>query len=760
MADLVDSDSESGDESTLNGSTLGNDTVSTFGDRDDGTVSTVGTVDGTVDASVASGVEEEEDNPDRGGNSYRPGDPKAPKKSKEWCGTGFQGETGIHPFARRDEFIAFYEKGKPKVVTLSAGMEFTKTGRPHYQIFIEFASTKSKAELIKWFPWCDWDPRLKNSTNWCAYKYTLKGAGEWKKAKPSDNYGSYDERYKDVPGYHPDTFLLSLGVVPEERVFGNKGKRSGNQGDRNDVYPTQLELLKGRSLRELTLDPAHCRSIAKYASHFMRFVIENTPPYRHHAVRGIMLVGDFGVGKSRIVQDIFDPENQGLIFFKRNHDKLFDGYIQHPYICQDELPLDSKFDLNLLKHVADSGPVNGRILYGNTPLSHRCYILTSNHTFEELVEERYKNSAANIKRQLIGALNRRFHIFRYTEFSRVTVNTELVKLKAYHDKSPEEQAVEMERQTDRHLRKIQLTETIRQRGCPPRDLVDVLKLYNAIESETDAVKKRHFEAQLARKTSTWIGRPVEPIVLPELPKCLEADPNPPLVAEVAKKKGVKFLTLDIIDEVHNLERQRELEARAVTPSVRTNSTTPSTENTDEDRSVDTSDKVVNLLEDDLSIDMTGLLGRAHDEESVEALKSGDILEDDASAVEVVARLEQATLDTPPIANLTYQSYEVAAAATTTVNWMYPSGDQYMYDSDGVYNPRAGDWRRKKRLREEQEKENEDPESIRARRRKTIGDRPPRNGPVDAEIPQPLSKAQRISYANAYVDGFNPPGTTD
>lgn len=547
---------------------------------DENTVTHVGSVVDTREAEAILDAlsEDEDDDEESDAESHAGSVENEGYKGREWCCTIWEGSTGVHPFSRFDQLRSLFERGKPIIIRLAAGKEFgSKDGNPHLQFFIEFKDSKKLSYLRRLIPYgCNWKKRLAKSSTWSAVKYCLKGAqpsNEWKRKEngrvDGPNYGKYDESRSNVPGYDRDDFLLFLGPEPERPVVG---KKKGKQGDRNDVYPIQCLLDEGKTLNELTAMREYCKTIARFDKHFTKYYLKVAPKYNHHKIRGIMMVGDFGVGKSQIIRDIFDPNNEGLIYLK-SHNKWWNGYDREPFVLMDELPIDSGFDLNQLKHWADMYHCHGEEKFGHVNLVHKCFILTSNHTFKELVEDRWKNKNSGFKNQLIGALERRFDIFEYTNYSRVTVNEELLKLKASHLVSPEEQKEHIEASRYLyHLNSMRI-EVIRKQGCPEHQYKQALYLEDQIANNVGLEKER-YQQQYDVLRSNW--RYVAPIMLPE-PKVLKKR----TVDHPWCKLGV--LTSDAIAEY--------------TPPIVGALVTPS-EQLDDDVSLDSSAEVDALLNDE------------------------------------------------------------------------------------------------------------------------------------------------------------------
>lgn len=621
-SDLVDTDVEGDD-----GETIGTTDSSTVPEGDIREAEAVldALSEADADATVATGGDDDQPHTNTfAGLVYEDGDPQAPKMSVEWCGTIWPGSANIHPFTRFKDLREFFNKGKPKVIALSAGKEFGSNDEgPHIQLAVLMASTKSLQDMRRLLPFVhNWKPRFKNSSSFRAHMYCLKGAmtsgpgSDWEKYhEKGETYGSYDESKSDVPGYDRDDFLLQLGTIPPEPEFG---KKKGSQGDRNDVYAVQLEILQGKSINELTNNPLYCKSIAKHFGHFNRFLNENTPPYKHHCSRGIFIYGSFGVGKSQIVADVFDPNEEGLLFRKLNHDKLFNGYNGEPVILQDEVPMDSKFDINLWKQLCDQKPCKGRILYGEVPLQHRVFVVTSNHSIEEFVNYKYKDSTQNIREKLLGALKRRFVEIEYTEYSRVTMNTKLHELKELHFCSQEKREADLVAQRQKFLHRTLLIEQLRLKGCPEHKVVEVLKVVSSLEiarASNDLSRIRDLQRQYDQYTTTFIQ--VQPINVPKLPtlKTPQTDVTATTTngfVNMLEKDGTRYLTKEHIEKFS----QGLLNQHLVTPDQIVLPTGVE----DDAASIDSQSAVEDILNHPL--DMQIPLGSNHDDVSVLAEEPG------------------------------------------------------------------------------------------------------------------------------------------
>jgi hypothetical protein len=526
---------------------------------------------------------------------------KVPTLSKEWCGTCWPGSTGIHPFTRFPQLREFFDKQKPIVEQLCAGKEFGEANEgPHLQMYIRFGSTKKLADLRRLFPYVsNWQVRLPKSTAWRAAKYCLKGRKthkQWNKTyEVGDGYGEFDESHRGYPNYTPDDFLLSLGVMPEPVVLG---KKRGKQGSRTDIYDVQTQILAGVSLKTLQRDSKYCETIARCPNYFNRFALDNCKPYTHHHTKGIMLVGDYGVGKSQIIRDVFDPEGLGnSVLYLKKHNKWWNGYDNQAYVLMDELPIGHGFDINNLKFWADKHSDHAEEKHGHVNLVHKVFILTSNHSLQDLVTDFCKGKTEEYRDQLLGALLRRYEVFDYNDFTRVTVNSKLKEWKEFHDWTPEQQAEYTKSQRAKYQKRVYDIERLRVKGCPQNQAETVLKLESVIENQ-EGVQRRNAQRELDRLTSNWIYAPVMDLKSPPAPVLVgdeNANPNVPIIPET-----IRFLTLEHMEQIgaQNL----------ITP--------PSQPVVADQTSVNTAAQAEELLTGD-DVEMSNLfLGECHDDASV------------------------------------------------------------------------------------------------------------------------------------------------
>lgn len=143
-------------------------------------------------------------------------------------------------------------------------------------------------------------------------------------------------------------------------------------------------------------------------------------PYTHHSDRGIWLVADMHTGSTTLVKEVFDPDDEGTIYWK-NHSHWFENYKQQPYIFEPDV-IDIVYADRYLD-LADRAPAYGKVkYYAPVPLSHRCFIVTSRFTLDELVKDEVD----------LEALKRRFITVDATDYD-IDIEGALKKLKEAHD---------------------------------------------------------------------------------------------------------------------------------------------------------------------------------------------------------------------------------------------------------------------------------------------------------------------------------------
>lgn len=123
------------------------------------------------------------------------------------------------------------------------------------------------------------------------------------------------------------------------------------------------------------------------------------PPYEHDHVRGVWIYGPPGTGKSHMARHNYP----GPLFIK-SQNKWWDNYAGEPTILLDDFDCGKPLG-HYLKIWADKWACQGEIKGGTVQLQHRCFIVTSNYSIEDMF-------AGDLP--MIAAIKRRFEVIHKT----------------------------------------------------------------------------------------------------------------------------------------------------------------------------------------------------------------------------------------------------------------------------------------------------------------------------------------------------------
>lgn len=176
--------------------------------------------------------------------------------------------------------------------------------------------------------------------------------------------------------------------------FGN----SGNQGKRSDLEQCTKEVIAGRKMKKVALD--HGRAwVQNYKGLEALRALVHEPRARFGILEVVLLVGETGVGKTRLATSITSPENLYTVMDPKA--PWFNGYVDQKVVIFDDMGIGDIMNINILKRVLDGYACQVPIKGGHVPFNPHLIIVTSNHQ----VEDWYPGGRATD----INAIKRRFH---------------------------------------------------------------------------------------------------------------------------------------------------------------------------------------------------------------------------------------------------------------------------------------------------------------------------------------------------------------
>jgi hypothetical protein len=233
-------------------------------------------------------------------------------------------------------------------------LEEGEEGTPHLQGYVEFHGQKRLSGVRK-ISRGHWEPRMGTQEQAIAYtqKKETRVEGPW--------------------------------------VVGEKGK---GQGKRSDLDAVCDKIKEGATLKEICEE--HMPLYVQYGRGFASAIQLIQDPYTHDDVRGIWYHGRPGAGKSHRARE--EHPNAYL----KSQNKWFDGYAGQDSILLDDLDkLGGQTLGHYLKIWADKYACTAEVKGSTVNLKHKCFMVTSNYTPDDLWPE---------DEELCTAIKRRFKV--------------------------------------------------------------------------------------------------------------------------------------------------------------------------------------------------------------------------------------------------------------------------------------------------------------------------------------------------------------
>lgn len=177
------------------------------------------------------------------------------------------------------------------------------------------------------------------------------------------------------------------GKSPNEKVFelGEPRKKGPKPGL---DYAAQLELIRAGKMHETDprLQIMHFGNMQKINFSYPRNYTELAE------LRNEWVWGAPGVGKSKYARE--RARQLGLAYYVKDaQTKWFDQYQHEPCVIIDDLELDAKYQIHLLKMIGDHYPTRVEIKGAYTEIRPQVIIVTSNYSPDTIWEEKNQRDA-------------------------------------------------------------------------------------------------------------------------------------------------------------------------------------------------------------------------------------------------------------------------------------------------------------------------------------------------------------------------------
>lgn len=177
------------------------------------------------------------------------------------------------------------------------------------------------------------------------------------------------------------------------------------QGKRTDLEAACDAIKAGTSIIDVAME--FTSTYAKFHRGLKEVALLVQPTYRHDTVRGVWFHGEPGTGKSHTARAMYPNA------YMKAQNKWFDGYAGEAVIILDDLDIGGKCLGHHLKIWLDKYPCTGETKGGTVSLQHRVFIITSNHSPDELFSAKSQDDD-NGESVMVQAIERRLSYFRFT----------------------------------------------------------------------------------------------------------------------------------------------------------------------------------------------------------------------------------------------------------------------------------------------------------------------------------------------------------